>query len=205
MQALLDLYERFHLIRAEQQFNEALVQMQSDCPRISRNGAILNKAGFVQSRYAKYEDVDRCIRPLLERHGFAVTFDNPSFAGGVMIFSAQLRHIAGHKQDYTISLPIDSMGAKNGTQGAGSTSSYARRYLLQMIFNIVTEGEDTDGTGGATVSEEQVMQIETALRDHRVSAERVLRALQLDSLADIPSERFSFVMQSISRAKPDKD
>lgn len=200
MTALFDLQERMMRLSAERQFNADLVALQAEVPRVTKEGRILNK-GTVMSTYARYEDIDRAVRPLMQKYGFAVSFDNPKLAGGAMEFTATLRHRAGHKDDYRLSLPVDSSGAKNGTQGGGSTSSYAKRYLLCGILNIVTEGEDNDAATDPPLNAEQIMQIEQLMSDKKVPLVRILNWQNAESLDAIPGSRFEQVMTALRKAK----
>ena len=47
-------------------------------------------------------------------------------------------------------LPPDVGPGRNALQAMGSTLSYAKRYLAEMLFNIVRENEDDDGQAGGT-------------------------------------------------------
>ncbi len=196
MEALLNMQERLMKMSAEQQFNADLVALQAEVPRVSKLGQIVNK-GTVQSTFARYEDIDKAVRPLMNQYGFAVSFDNPKLAGGVMEFTAQLRHRTGHKETYHLSLPVDSSGAKNGTQGAGSTSSYAKRYLLCDILNIVTEGQDNDGNGDPPITGDQLMTLETLIRDTKSSTQKILAFAGVESLKDVPSSKYNAIVKGL--------
>lgn len=189
MEALLNMQERLMKMSAEQQFNAALVDLQAELPRVSKLGQIFNK-GVLQSKFARYEDIDAAVRPLMNKYGFAISFDTPKTQGGLMEFTAELRHRAGHKKDYHLSLPVDSSGAKNGTQGAGSTYSYAKRYLLCNILNIITEGEDTDGNQIALITRDQLLDIERVIHDKKINVKGFLEWLGVPSLPEIPAAKF---------------
>lgn len=201
MNALLDFKQRIEKDQAEREFNQDLVAVQAEVPRVSKDGRILNKAGNVQSRYARYEDIDKVLRPLMKQYGFAVTFNNPDFSGGAMRFTATLRHRGGHSVDYHMALPADTSGGKNVTQGAGSTTSYAKRYLLCSIFNIITEGEDNDGNP-ETITEDQLMTLETLIRDARANVPRILDFAGVQALKDIPASKYGSIIKGLqSRVK----
>ncbi len=46
----------------------------------------------------------------------------------------------------------------NAVQAIGSTYSYAQRYLVKMIFNLVLANEDNDGNGPGA-SQDQVLEL----------------------------------------------
>lgn len=199
MESLLNMQERLMKMRAEQLFNAALCDLQAEVPRVSKLGQILNK-GVVQSTFARYEDIDKAVRPLMNAHGFAISFDTPKTQGGLMEFTAELRHREGHKKDYHLSLPVDSSGAKNGTQGAGSTYSYAKRYLLCNILNIITEGQDNDGNGPEpTITEDQLRTLETLIRDAKSDIKKVLAFAGVDSLKDVPASKYGPIVKGLQQ------
>jgi len=59
-------------------------------------------------------------------------------------------HTNGYAKEWrSIPLPlVDSGGGKNDVQGAGSVSTYGRRYVIIPAFDIVAEGADDDGNKG---------------------------------------------------------
>lgn len=198
MEALLNMQERLMRMRAEQDFNAALVDLQAKVPRVTKHGQIMNNKGTVQSTFARYEDIDTAIRPLMRQYGFAVSFDNPKTQGGLMEFTAELRHRAGHNKDYHLSLPVDTSGAKNGTQGAGSTFSYAKRYLICDILNIITEGEDNDGNGSdPVISDNQLKDLEILIRDARANVQRILTFAGVEKLEDIPASKYGAIVKGL--------
>jgi len=89
--------------------------------------------------------------------GFSISFSTEPRQGGGVIIHGKLLHKGGHSQIYSLPLPADDSGGKNNIQGIGSAVSYGKRYLITMIFNIVTVGEDNDGNVPPnTIDDEQV-------------------------------------------------
>jgi hypothetical protein len=57
-----------------------------------------------------------------------------------------LSHVNGYvEHGGAMPLALDTSGSKNGTQGAGSTVSYGKRFTLKAMLNIVDAGVDDDG------------------------------------------------------------
>jgi len=161
MSALLDMGERVERRQAEAEFNQAFIRLQSRLPRITRKGALeyptdKNKPDGPKRKiasFARWEDIDAAIRPLLEEEGFALSFNTvprPGDGGGLIV-TAILRHTGGHSQETSIPVPLDSSGGKNNLQGYGSSLSYGKRYAATAALNIITEGEDDDGHKGGSV------------------------------------------------------
>lgn len=131
-------------------FNEALHRAQADMPRVKKNGTIdMGAKGSMP--FAKWEDMDLVLRPILDAYGFSLSFDTLPREGGGSIVVATLQHIAGHYKTASFSLPLDSGAGRNNLQAAGSTLSYGKRYTAEMLLNIVREGIDDDGKAGGMV------------------------------------------------------
>ena len=152
--ALLDLKERIVSKQAEAEFNDAYVKLVREIPRIKRTGSVSykEKEAF---KFAPWEQIDIIIRPLLEKHGFALTFDTAPKADGGAIITGTLLHVSGHSRSASIALALDNSGGKNNIQGMGSTFSYGKRYTATMLLNIVTEGEDDDGNSAENIGADE--------------------------------------------------
>jgi hypothetical protein len=149
MERLLQMQERVLARDAEAAFNADLAQMQNELPVIEENGAIKGRDGKVQSRYAKFEDINEAVKPILRQYGFAISF-RTAFEGGEVIVTGVLSHRQGHREQSTVKLPADASGNKNNVQGWGSSISYGKRYTMSALLNITSRGEDNDGRGSGT-------------------------------------------------------
>lgn len=123
---------------AKQSFTADLAAMQESLPRVIEHGEGHNKAKF-----AKLEDINDAIRPVLHRYGFAVTFRIKHESNLVWITTV-LSHKGGHSEETAIPLAVDSTGSKNPVQAVGSSISYGKRYGICAMLNIST-GDDVDG------------------------------------------------------------
>lgn len=150
METMLAMQERMIDREALRQFRAAMHEVRQHMPRIERDGKITNKAGQVQSRYAHYEAIDKIVRPIASAAGLTYGFDYQQGEGGRVLVTCIVSHVGGHEERFgPMPLAIDTTGAKNATQGAGSAGSYGMRYTLCAAFNIVTVGSDDDGEGTA--------------------------------------------------------
>jgi len=165
MERLLMMQERIIAKNAEQAFNAALAEMQDELPVILETGAIKNSNGKVQSTYAKWEDINEAIKPILRKHGFALTFK--SEINGSVKVTGILTHKAGHREQTEITLPADTSGSKNAVQAVGSTISYGKRYGLCAMLNIST-GDDDDG--GLPAHKEPMKMQKMLITDARLTA-----------------------------------
>lgn len=134
-------------VRAEQakaSFIDANSAMQGELPSIPKRGEIKNNSGNVQSKYALWEDVNTAIKPILMRHGFALSF-LVNQNGNAITITGILSHRDGHREVTDITLAPDSSGSKNAVQAVGSAISYGKRYTASALLNITSHGEDDDG------------------------------------------------------------
>lgn len=147
MTSLVDLQMKMMDYTKQEEFNKAKIAAIMEMPAIGKRGEIRNNAGKVQSRYSRFEDIYRIVKPILQRHGLAISF-NVGNSDKMVTVQPLLSHTNGHvEKGEFMSLPIDTSGAKNSTQGAGSASQYGKRYTMKAMLNIVDEGADDDGKG----------------------------------------------------------
>lgn len=169
-EAMLALQERLIDRQALMDFNRARHAAMMEMPYIDRDGRIKNKAGEVQSRFATFEAIDRIVRPITHRHGILYGFNPQDKQGGVLV-TCELSHTGGHVQNYgPMFVPLDSSGAKNNAQGAGSSLSYGKRYTLCAALNIVTVGQDDDGQSAGPARDTEPAWTEEVLDQARRAA-----------------------------------
>jgi hypothetical protein len=187
-------------------FTGALVELQMDLPIIIERGDIKDRKGEVQDTYALWEDINEAIRPILARHGFALSF-RMGRDGQLVAVTGVLIHRLGHSEETTITLPTDFTGGKNGAQAIGSSSSYGKRYTAMALLNITSRGEDDDGdaaTGAATARPEEQAEIRTQIRAEGADLKKLLAYFKVGQLEDLPSSQVSDALRIVGqrRARP---
>ena len=155
MEQMAELAMRLQDREVEQQFNRDFIAACSEMPVISKTGRIeiRDRQGNlerVQGTFAKFEDLNRVVKPILDKHNLWITFEL-----GDEERRPSCRPILWHRNGFKytgekLSAPIDDKGSKSNTQGVGSTTTYLKRYTMVAALNIVTEGVDDDGNGGNT-------------------------------------------------------
>lgn len=184
LEKMLDMQERIMAKNAEMAFNQAMSRL--DFPAIKRTAKAHN------SSYARYEDMDRIIRPVYQAEGFSLSFNSRRNEDGTITYTGKLSHKDGHSQTAEIVLPADTSGSKAAIQAMGSSTSYARRYLAQMLLNIVTEGEDDDGNAAALKPIDNSFAVEidqrlNALPDTKEAKPKFLAYMKVKNVTDIPT------------------
>lgn len=186
MIALLELQERIMHRESVMAFNAAMARLQKKLPTISKDGAI-EYSGKRQT-YSKYEHIDEEIRPHLLEEGFSFSFNSVPL-NNESLYEATLSHSGGHSIKASIALPYDKSGGKNDIQARGSASSYARRYLVCMMLNIITKDQDDDGNGGP-VTPEQLAELVQLVKDSGANLPLFLKYMKVKTLNDIPRTQF---------------
>ena len=154
LSALLDLKERIDARDAEIAFNQAFARMQPRLPRIKKNGSIDLGKGKPLS-FARYEDIDYAIRPVLTEEGFTLSFTSEPTDKGVLM-TATLAHAQGHSRSSRMQLPPDAGPGRNALQAIGSSHSYGKRYLTAGILNLIMEGADDDARSVGYITDQQL-------------------------------------------------
>ncbi len=90
----------------------------------------------------KYIDA---VKRTLAKHRFALFSRIKEQSLDNIIIEMTLTHPSGNKISTERKFPYDTKGCKSNIQSVGSAITYARRYLLGMLLNAVSEDDDTDG------------------------------------------------------------
>lgn len=174
LEKMLDMQERVIERESQQAFAADMSAMQSEMPRVFKMAQGHNIT------YARLEDINDSIRPVLQKYGFCVTFKTEQTDLKSVSITAICSHKLGAKQDTTLILPLDTSGSKNAVQAVGSTVSYGKRYAMCALLNIST-GDDTNGfnlgksaeevSGKSPVSQEDLTRLFEYLSDNKTALE----------------------------------
>ena len=148
VEKLIALHREMEAQAGERAFNDALAAAQAEMAPIAKDAANPQ----TNSRYATLAQLDRALRPIYSRHGFAVTFDTEPAPEPLTVRVVGYLSGHGHTRRYQLDMPADGKGARGGdvmsrTHAVASAVSYGRRYLLCMAFNISTDDDDGNAAG----------------------------------------------------------
>lgn len=143
LQKLIEMNERLMANQARAEFYAAFAAMQGEIPEITEKGEI-RVEGALRSKFARNEDIQKIVKPILQRHGFALSFRNEWTDGKYLKVIGILSHRSGHSERDEFVALADTTGSKNAIQALGSTRSYGQRYTTIALLNIATR-EDDDG------------------------------------------------------------
>ena len=181
LERLLAVKRQIDESEAEAAYNSAMAAAQSEMGRVSADA--VNPQ--TRSRYASYGHLDRQLRPIYTRNGFALSFDTADSPHPEHVrVACHVSHRGGHSRDHHCDMPADGKGAKGGdvmtkTHAAGSAMSYGMRYLLKLIFNVAIGEDDDDGNTASVevLSVEQAAMIKKMLADTQSNVALFLKAM----------------------------
>lgn len=166
MERLFALQKEFLAEQAKSAFNVSFRAAKSEMRPVIKNKH--NKQ--TDSNYANLEAVSEALDPIIDRHGFGLTFGTgTSDKDDHYRIVCDVLHDGGHERHYFADVPADTAGIKGtqnktATHGFGSTMSYGRRYLKLMIFDIATKDDDGNTAGAREcISGEQCAELRSLI------------------------------------------
>lgn len=198
MERLLAMQERVMDRQAKAAFMAALADMQTELPEIEERGKI--KIGTSKPQgYALWEDINKIIKPIMQKHGFALSF-RTGMGDGKISVTGVLSHREGHSEETTIHLPADDSGSKNKVQAVGSSTSYGKRYTASALLNLTSRGEDDDGTaaGARTITPEQAEELHKLIKLYDAVEEKVAGFAKVGTVEEIPAKDFDRVKSALN-------
>lgn len=143
LEKLIAMQERINAHNAKAEFDAAFSAMQGEIPIITERGEILIN-GQLRSKYAKLEDILSVVKPIMQKHGFAIRHRN-EFTDGKLKIIGILSHRSGHSEQDEFVTDADTGAGRNAIQSLGSARSYGQRYTVIALLGIATRGADDDG------------------------------------------------------------
>lgn len=209
-----DKIERFLAMRekeldriASQAFNRAMRAAQEEMRPISADAENTQ----TRSKYATYAKLDRALRPIYTRHGFALSFDEGDSPKPDHIRClAYVTHDDGHMRTYHKDMPADGKGAKGGdvmtkTHATGAAASYGQRYLLKGIFNVAVGEDDTDGNTAAEdenlISKDQAATIRKLIEETGTDIERFCKWARIEAVPMLLARHYDKAVNVLQQRK----
>lgn len=188
LEAMVKLHERMQERDAEKAFTSAFVALQSELPTIVASTPIPNRG-----KYERFEDVMRVVGPLLQKHGFSVSF-SMDFKENRVLETCHLKHVAGHSQSNTFAVRTGGK-ADSETQADCKAATTAKRNALLNALNIVIRqdclsSEDDAAIEGGPITPEQADELERRVALTNSNREAFLRVAGAKSFKEIPSGKY---------------
>lgn len=205
LEKLLALQERWEANQARKVFATAFAAAQSKIITVAKTK--INPQ--THSNYAALEDIIESAQPIYTQEGFAVIFYEGDIAvpGFVRIF-ADILHAAGHRETFHLDMPLDGVGLKGtvnmtAIHGKGSAIKYAQRYLLCMIWNIPTKGDNDGNTLNIVeyIDEKQVAEIESLVASKNVEIKKFCEAFKIEEISKLTKNKYQQAISILNAKK----
>lgn len=137
---------------AQAELYKAFAAAQSEFGVIKENAV---NPGF-HSHYADLAEIVRVVRPILNRHGIALSWDSAAVSNsGTVSVGVSLYHSAGGVLRFMpISVPWEARKGINAAQAVGSALTYAKRYAISAALGLSTDEDDDGNAAGAPLQTE---------------------------------------------------
>ena len=122
---------------------KAIGGFQGECPAVKKSA----DNPFFKSKYATLDAIQHHIQPYLSKHGLVVVQKN-IVNDGLFVMTEIYESTSGD----CISSVFPIIVQKNTPQEYGSAVSYAKRYSLSGLLNLIIADEDDDGNASSNVT-----------------------------------------------------
>lgn len=183
---------------ARENFHSHFAAFSAELPQVERDGTVeLVKDGQTKGRYpfTTIEAMDKVLRPLLAKHGFAISFSSRDDKDMIVITGTLVGW--GWEKSSTYSLPPDAGPGRNALQARGSARRYAKRYITDDLCNVVRKGKDDDGRGAieALIDATQIAELDKLLKETKTEEANFLKLMVTNY--STPLGMGEFVVQSL--------
>lgn len=204
MERLLQMQERIVQRDAEAAFNSAMRDCQAEMRPVSADA----ENPQTHSKYASHGKLDKALRPIYTKHGFALSYDEgESPKTDHVRVLCYVSHTGGHSRTYHRDMPADGKGAKGGdvmtkTHAAGAAGSYGARYLLKGIFNVAIGEDDNDGNGAGaknkTITATQLLDLLAKIEEVGADKEAFKKFLKVDNFVDLLASKYDQAIKALT-------
>ena len=205
LEKLLTLQERWEANEARKVFASSFALAQEQIALVVKTK--LNPQ--TGSKYAPLESIIESAKPIYTKEGFSVIFyEGETTVPECIRICADVLHTAGHKETYHYDIPLDGVGLKGNPNmtkihGKSSSTSYGRRYLMCMIWNIPTGDDDGNAAGKPVeyINEAQIKQIMDLATETGADRGLFLTYMQAESVEKILKADFKKAINALELKK----
>jgi hypothetical protein len=209
LKMLLDMQREIMADAKREAFDTAFAGMAMEMPQVEKRGNVElirssdgKKLGSY--KYLKFEDLEEVVRPIRHKWGFGMTF-YPGSEDGKPVLYGELLHTSGHSKRGFLPLIPDRGPGRNDLQAEGSALSYLKRYLTELLCNIVRKGVDDDGikAGLLPISKDQVKELSGLLGEISTKTATFLNLFitGVEKLEDIPAREYPRLLNAAQQKK----
>ena len=202
------------------EINTALSKAQGEFTQIGYN----RENPYFKTKYADLDSIVRSVKPVLAKNGLSITQQTFLTFEGTTILKTKLRHNTGQ----WIETRARVIPTKADAQSYASALTYMKRYSYMALLNITTSDDvydddaernmydlrETKAKGVAlntkynpqhqssdVITLEQLEELEYELGNYDDIADMVLEGLKIQSLADMPKDKYMVAIKRIRAIK----
>lgn len=203
MRELVGLKREMDKDQAGVAFNRAFVALQKDLRPVAPMRVVNNaaeKGGRERYRFASLSDIMEEVGPLLDKHGFVVTFTSKSLEQGRIQATCTLIHTDGHERssDFAVLANRGAPGCSDA-QIAGGALTFAKRYSLCALLNIQIDADNDARLEGETISAEEAANLEARAKAVGAETGKVLKLAGAGLFTEIRRSKYTVVANEISK------
>jgi hypothetical protein len=188
LQVVMQMRREVIEYEAKEAYQFHFAAFAAELPPVEKDGTVdLGAKG--KYPFTTYEQMDFVIRPLLVKHGLSLQFwsSDPERIDAVVIHGALIGH--GWQREAIYPVPPDAGPGRNALQARGSAQSYAKRYIADLLCNVVRKGQDNDGRGAvdAFIDGKQIKELNDLIKKTESNPVTFLNTMLTDvkEVADI--------------------
>ena len=209
LRAFFDIQREARADAAALAYTQAKIAVKAEIEPVAKT----HRNDQTRSLYAKLEDVEAALDPLLVKHGFTTALsERPTENSEEIRFIFEVRHIGGHVKEYDMNATVDYKGIKGNpakTKFHGMLSSYtgAKRALKCHVFDVnLVDDDDGNRAGGLghsmeKISPEQVKQLNALADEVEADKIKLCKYLKVGSVIEIPASRYQEVMEMLEQKR----
>ena len=205
IEKMLILQEKFDATQARKAYSVAMANFKADPPDIGKDKHVKfqTSKGTTEYDHATLGNVTTQINSALSKHGLSAAWEI-SQNGNQVTVTCRISHAMGHSESTSLTAGLDDSGGKNAIQQLGSTISYLERYSILALTGLASQDMDDDGKKTEVVeliTDQQRSTIVDLLNAKGITETRLLKFLNVETLDQIPADKFNSAVASIKASK----
>lgn len=209
IEKLLELKERWDAGEARKAYVAAMAAFKANPPEILKDKHVKYQTskGVTEYDHATLGGICSAVITGLSQHGISHRWDVAQADNRIKV-TCILTHALGHSESVSLHSAPDDSGGKNSIQAIASAVTYLQRYTLLAATGLAPEDmtEDDDGRRAgkvdhATLSEEQIANLEALLTEVGADRGKYLRYMRVDSLSEILAVNYKTALDALERKR----
>lgn len=211
------------------------LKLQEECKNIFRDSQANSYSGKKLYGYSSLEQWLEQTKPIMFKYGFHLTFEESVSESNddFLVLELRLTHKTGYCKTIRGRFPYDrtvdremlnkaidagysenmvkfiirNVGGKTNIQAAGSTITYARKYMLGMLLNLASTDDDADKPGkhkeaisiSPPITEEEQDILYNKCVDTDTELAKLLQFFSVNTIYDMTKDKYTMAMSMLEK------